>query len=363
MGLLSWLTGKKPAEAGKADEEPEGGRPAPEAERSGLAAQDLETLGRALESRNGAARIDASRALLERWRHGDSEAATFLVERLAPLLEDAEPTVRQVALAGVRLMRKPENLAKHASAVLALLADKAGPVRSAAIWAAVKLPGEVARTQVKALLTGADEAHRFEAATALAEIGDPAALPILVDVLHEGYRRQEALSSLMTLGDPAALAPLGALWESEEAEGIGQFDRTALAAALARFGDARGAAHLAERAAATGDDRPIAVEWTGRLGVKEAIPALIGLLKDLPIEQAWDVEEFLDLVAGEKSPTVALSAEVGGRVKAVEAWEKWWKENGKTTELTKIDLTRRDLGVYLIVEGVDESFEIRFYVR
>ena len=87
------------------------------------------------------------------------------------------------------------------------------------------------------------------------------------------------------------------------------------------------------------------------MGHKESIPALIGLLADLPIEQAWDVEEFLDLVAGEKGPTVSLVADAAGRAKAVEAWKAWWKDNAKTTDLAKIDFARRDIGVYLVVEG------------
>jgi HEAT repeat protein len=267
MGLLSWLTGKKPADA-----EPEKPASADPAE----AKRDLETFRAMVESRNGAARVDGARALLERWRAGDGEAATILVDRLPALLEDSEPTVRQVALGCVRLMRKPENLEKYASDVLAALADKAAPVRTAAVWAAIRLPGEVGRTQVRALLTAGDEPLRFDAATALAEVGDSAALPVLCEQLREGHRRQEALSSLMSLGDKAALPALVELWESEEE--IGDFDRTMLAAALVRFGDERGAAHLAERAGTAADDRPVAVEWAGRLGVRDAIPALLQLV-------------------------------------------------------------------------------------
>jgi HEAT repeat protein len=159
--------------------------------------------------------------------------------------------------------------------VLAALADKAAPVRTAAVWAALRLPGEVARGQVRALLKSDDEPLRFDAASALAEVGDPAALPLLIESLREGHRRQEALSSIMSLGDAAALPALSKLWEPEdEVDTVGDFDRTMLAAALARFGDARGAGYLAERAATDGDDRPVAVEWAGRLGVREAIPAL-----------------------------------------------------------------------------------------
>jgi HEAT repeat protein len=43
---------------------------------------------------------------------------------------------------------------------------------------------------------------------------------------------------------------------------------------MARFGDARGGAHLISRIETAADDRPIAAEWAGRLGVQEAIPTL-----------------------------------------------------------------------------------------
>lgn len=264
MGLLSWLKGK-PA--------PEPSAPEPEP------LEDLEVLGMALQSSDGAARVDAARALLERWRHGDAHAATALAGQVEALLDDPEPQARVAGLNAVRLMRKPENLEKHTSAVLARLADKASPVRTAAVWTAVKLPGEVARAQVRAVLQANDEPLRFDAATALAQNGDAAGLPQLVAALRDSYRRQEALSAIMSLGDAAALPHLVEMWgaDDDEGEAIGDFDRTMLAAALARLGDGRGAQHLSERVAVECDDRPVAVEWVGRLGIQDAVPALEAL--------------------------------------------------------------------------------------
>ncbi len=270
MGLFSWLKGgKKDAPAAQPSEAEPAGAPGDDEP-----VEDVAALAEALSAKNGAVRIDVARALLERWRNGDGEAAAALVARLDALFDDDESTVRQVALSAVRMMRKPENLDKHASSVLALLADKVASVRTAAVFAAARLPGETARVQVRQVLTSGEEPMRFAAATALAEAGDPAALPELQAALAEGHRRQEALSGIVTLGDAAALPALAALWEGEEAEALGEFDKTLLAAAMARFGDARGKEHLAERAAASGDDRPMAVEWAGRLGVTEATSAL-----------------------------------------------------------------------------------------
>ena len=258
MGLFSWL--KKGAGSPR---EPEAG-PEP--------AQDtVEELSEALVGPDGAARVDAARALVDRWRAGDGQAAEAIVTRLEDLLEDGEAQVRVAALGAVRMMRRPENLEKHASAVLALLADPAAQVRTAAVWTAARLPGQAAREQVKAVLGSAEEPMRFAAACALSDQSDPAALPELVAALREEYRRQEALSAIMALGDAGALPALVELFEGES---LGELDRTLTAAALARLGDARGTAHLVERIAADGDDRPLAAEWAGRLGIHDAVPAL-----------------------------------------------------------------------------------------
>ena len=251
MGLFSSLFGKK---------EPE--QKAPQAE---------EDPAEWLDSADGAARVDAISTLIERWRQGDARAAEIVAPRLPDLLEDSEAMVRAAALAGVRLLRKPENLQKCESAVLACLADPAPRVRTAAIWSAMRIASEAAHAQVVAALQSDDETLRFAAACALADAHNPAALPELLSALREGHRRQEAISALMALGDPAAVAELGNLFEQES---LGEFDRTQAAAGLARFGDARGKAHLVSRIEADSDDRPIAAEWAGRLDVQEAVPAL-----------------------------------------------------------------------------------------
>jgi HEAT repeat protein len=249
MGLFSSLFGAK---------EP---RPEPTAEDP----RDL------LDSPDGAARVDALRLLIERWRSGDAQAAEAVAPRLTELLDDPEPLVRAAALSGVRLLQKPENLQKCESAVLARLSDPSPGVQKAAVWSALRIPGDTAREQIRSALRSGDESLRFEAARALADVQDPAGLPELLAALRDDHRRQEALSALMALGDAAALPELGNLFEEES---LGDFDRTAAAAALARLGDARGSAHLVSRIESDGDDRPIATEWAGRLGLQEAVAAL-----------------------------------------------------------------------------------------
>jgi HEAT repeat protein len=257
MGLFSSLFGKR--------------EPLPESERPSEVELDP---GEALGSPDGAVRVDAARALREGWRSGDVHAAEVLAPRLCDLLEDPEPLVRAAALSGVRLLRKPENLARCESAVLALLADPVPQVRTAAIWSALRLPGETARARVRAILVSGEESMRFAAACALSDVHDSTALGELQAALADDHRRQEALSALMSLGDAAAVPEIAKVFEDDS---LGEFDRTLAAAALARFGDARGAGHLVARLESDADDRPIAAEWAGRLGVQEAIPALEAL--------------------------------------------------------------------------------------
>src|SRR5207253_1812527 len=76
MGLLSWL--KK------------GASDAPQPAGPGDEPESVPELAEALSSGNGAARVDAARALLDRWRSGDLAAAEAVVGRLAGLLEGPE---------------------------------------------------------------------------------------------------------------------------------------------------------------------------------------------------------------------------------------------------------------------------------
>src|SRR5438270_335581 len=133
------------------------------------------------------------------------------------------PRRRAAALTVFRLIPSPETIQVHQSAVLALLADPVAQVRTTAVWSAAHLPGDIARAQVRAVLSSEEEPLRFAAACALSELGDPAALPELTAALREEHRRQESLSAIMSLGDKAALEAVVALFEDES---LGEFDRT-----------------------------------------------------------------------------------------------------------------------------------------
>src|SRR5207237_8544003 len=103
----------------------------------------------------------------------------------------------------------------------------------AASWAALRLPGDAARAQVRAILESGEETMRFAAACALSDVHDPAALGELQAALADDHRRQEALSALMSLGDPSAVPEIAKVFE---AHSLGAFDRPLAAAAAAGVG-------------------------------------------------------------------------------------------------------------------------------
>jgi HEAT repeat protein len=87
-------------------------------------------------------------------------------------------------------------------------------------------------------------------------------------------------------------------------------------------------------------------------GVKDAVPVLIDLLAELPLQDAWQIEDYLQQVAGDKGPNAPLGADKDLRAKAKKAWSTWWSENAEKVDLAKIDINPRYLGYLLVVEPV-----------
>jgi HEAT repeat protein len=85
---------------------------------------------------------------------------------------------------------------------------------------------------------------------------------------------------------------------------------------------------------------------------KQAVPALIGLLSELPTDRVWEAEEMLVRIAGEKAPSVSVVGDAEARTKGRDAWKKWWDDNNASVDLAKIDFTiPRELGYMLIIEN------------
>jgi HEAT repeat protein len=82
---------------------------------------------------------------------------------------------------------------------------------------------------------------------------------------------------------------------------------------------------------------------------REAVPALINLVAELPREQARDAEEFLYRLAGNGAPAVPPGNDPGAQQKFRAAWQAWWKEHGAKVDLTVLDAVPVLVGVRLTV--------------
>ena len=67
----------------------------------------------------------------------------------------------------------------------------------------------------------------------------------------------------------------------------------------------------------------------------EAVAFLIGLIAELPGEQAGQVHDFLTPLAGDQAP-LAPDDSADGRKKSSAAWAAWWKENAAKAELVRL---------------------------
>ncbi|MBV9125256.1 MAG: PQQ-binding-like beta-propeller repeat protein, partial [Planctomycetes bacterium] len=82
----------------------------------------------------------------------------------------------------------------------------------------------------------------------------------------------------------------------------------------------------------------------------EAIPVLVDLLSDTPLELAWQAEELLGRLAGDQAPLASLGAGAPDeRCKCRLAWEEWWRNKGVRLDLAKIDPDGHPLGLTLLV--------------
>ena len=160
----------------------------------------------------------------------------------------------------------------------------------------------------------------------------------LVEEIHSALvavaRRGEAL-------DPALIGALA----SDRRE-----CRIAAAVALCRAGAVEQRAAIRKLLQVPSADvrSPIAQELA-IAGDKEAVPVLIELLAQLPLEQGGGIEELLYRVAGPTAPAVALRDEAGAAIKCRDAWRGWWRQHGERIDLAVLKDAERPLGYTLLV--------------
>ncbi len=92
-----------------------------------------------------------------------------------------------------------------------------------------------------------------------------------------------------------------------------------------------------------------ALALVARAKDKTTVPAMIGLLADLPQGAGWRIEDVLVRLAGENGPMVTLGDDVAARQKCRDAWQEWWAKNGPTADLAKLDAAPPMLGNTLLV--------------
>jgi outer membrane protein assembly factor BamB/HEAT repeat protein len=81
---------------------------------------------------------------------------------------------------------------------------------------------------------------------------------------------------------------------------------------------------------------------------REAIPALIDLLADLPTKQTWRIEEVLFDVAGDTAPSFSGQHNDDNRKRYRDTWAAWWKDHGAKIDIARIGAQKPYLGYTLI---------------
>lgn len=88
-----------------------------------------------------------------------------------------------------------------------------------------------------------------------------------------------------------------------------------------------------------------------RTGERAAVSALVAQLTDGPVPLAWQAEDLLCRVAGDKQPDASAGNwDEAGRKKCREVWEAWWKLKQNDIDLAKINFEDSYLGLNVIAE-------------
>jgi HEAT repeat protein len=205
-----------------------------------------------------------------------------------------------------------------------------------------------ARDVIAFLEEGPGAGLPLAAARLLARRAPADAVPVLLAYLpfaEDETVEDEALAALL------ALTALGkadaALADALRAPSAVQ--RGAAAHVLGRKGDDR------QREAVAGllADKEAKVRLRAALALlgardRRAVPTLISLVGDGPLDLAWQAEEVLIRLAGDEAPAAAGRGD--DRRKARDAWLAWWRDKGDAVDLARFDDGQRLLGLTLAIE-------------
>lgn len=229
----------------------------------------------ALAGQQGVARAEAAVTLCDLAAELPEADARTLAGEVPRLLDDKQHEVRCSALALTAFTMPAE---EAEGLLIRKLADTHTRVRVEACGRLADLALQSSRGAFAQALQDEAFTVRFEAARGMAALKHPAGLEVLGQALDDRDLRFRAASALAELGDPQALPALQRTFGKWL---LNLFDRTQIAGALARLGDPRGVEHLEKRAAKKWSaDRAMAIELLGEVKAKGARERLEKILSD-----------------------------------------------------------------------------------
>ncbi len=262
-------------------------------------------------------RAEAVDTLCDLADEAPAELKAEFASTLVRMLADKQSDVRCGGMAMGAVILPPE---EAESLLVRHLTDRDVQVRTEATGRLADLVRPSARGALAAAMNDEVFAVKFEAARGMAALKHSAGLEILLEALGNVDLRFRAASALAELGDKAALP---ALQKAFAKWFLPAFDRTQIAAALAKLGDASAVPHLFKRTAKTWSvDRAMAIELLGEVKAPGARERLLEILKD-PADWArgaaarglgrlgdLDVLPALDAVLAETAATDDLKLDV-----------------------------------------------------
>lgn len=273
----------------------------------------LEAGARGLGHEHPVVRRAALDALAHQSEHAGATLPADVARRASVLVGDPDPQVRAEACASLALIAPidDEDRDRRVQSLLTALRDPEAGVRQEAAAALGDLPLlgasiDVARDPLAALLEDANLGVRFEAAFALARIGDSRARTVLEGALRNGGQRMDAMEGLRRLGDPEAIP---ALRRQVERWLLPWSDRLTGLATLIALGERQLEPELMKSLRSRrAEVRIHAAVWCGRLGIAAARPTLEAL--------ASAKDELAADAAADALAQLASTAELASKMRA-----------------------------------------------
>jgi HEAT repeat protein len=83
---------------------------------------------------------------------------------------------------------------------------------------------------------------------------------------------------------------------------------------------------------------------------RSAVAALVAALNEAPDHLAWQAEDLLLRIAGEKPPPASLGNSAAERKKCRDAWAEWWKSSEARVDLARVDFKNALRGLTVVCD-------------